>query len=98
MSKQAISAFLRKVAEDEGLQRDLVEFAEAHGFEFTTDELSEADLENVAGGLEFIRMGGIQGETSTSHSDDSIQLLSDASNLGVTEPTGGSGSGDKSGT
>ncbi len=71
MSKQAMSAFLRKVAEDEGLQRDLVELAEAHGFEFTMDELSDADLENVVGGLEFIRMDGIQGETSTGHDDDS---------------------------
>ncbi len=97
MSKQAISAFLRKVAEDETLQKDLVDFAEAHGFEFTVDELSDVDLENVAGGLDFIRMDGIQGQTSVGHSDNSIQPLADSSTLGVSTPTSDGGTRDTSG-
>ena len=51
MSKQAVAAFLAKLAEDEQLQKALVEFASRHGFEFSTDELAEVDLDAVAGGL-----------------------------------------------
>jgi predicted ribosomally synthesized peptide with nif11-like leader len=50
MSKEALSSFLKKVAEDPALQDKLIEFAAKHGFEFTAEELSEADLENIAGG------------------------------------------------
>jgi hypothetical protein len=50
MSKEAITAFLKKVAEDESLQKELVEFAGQHGFDFTSDELSETDLDAVSGG------------------------------------------------
>jgi hypothetical protein len=46
MSREAIAAFLNKVAEDESLQKD----AGQHGFDFTSDELSETDLDAVAGG------------------------------------------------
>lgn len=50
MSKEALSQFLKKVAEDEQLQAKLVEFAARQGFEFTADELSEADLDSISGG------------------------------------------------
>ena len=51
MSKEALGAFFKKVVDDEGLQKKLVEFAVAQGFEFSADELSDADLDSVAGGL-----------------------------------------------
>jgi len=55
MSKEALSAFFKKVADDEGLQKKLIEFAAAQGFEFSADELSDSDLDSVAGGLLSIR-------------------------------------------
>ena len=51
MSKEALSAFFKKVSDDEGLQKKLIEFAAAQGFEFSADELSDSDLDSVAGGL-----------------------------------------------
>ena len=51
MSKEALSAFFKKVADDEGMQKKLIEFAAAQGFEFSADELSDSDLDSVAGGL-----------------------------------------------
>lgn len=51
MSKEAVAAFLREVAKDPDLQTELVALAGRHGYEFTTDELSEEDLSAVAGGL-----------------------------------------------
>ena len=51
MSKEAVAQFLAKLSEDPKLQDQLVQFAAQHGFEFTTDELSDADLENLSGGL-----------------------------------------------
>lgn len=50
MSKEALSSFLKKVADDSALQDKLIEFAAKNGFEFTAEELSEADLENISGG------------------------------------------------
>ncbi len=50
MSKESLSAFLKMVAEDEDFQSKLVEFAASHGFKFTEGELSDADLDGVAGG------------------------------------------------
>ena len=51
MSKEALNAFFKKVADDESLQKKLVEFAAAQGFQFSADELSDSDLDSVAGGL-----------------------------------------------
>ena len=51
MSKEAVAAFLKKVAEDAELQADLVHFALERGYEFTVEELSESELEAAAGGL-----------------------------------------------
>lgn len=50
MSKEALHQFLKRVAEDQELQNKLIEFAAKQGFEFTADELSEADLETISGG------------------------------------------------
>ena len=50
MSKEALHQFLKKVAGDQELQNKLIEFAAKQGFEFSADELSEADLENISGG------------------------------------------------
>jgi predicted ribosomally synthesized peptide with nif11-like leader len=50
MSREALGAFLKRVGEDRSLRDAFVAFAATHGFAFTADELSEADLEHVAGG------------------------------------------------
>jgi hypothetical protein len=51
MSKEAIAAFLKQVAEDANLQQALVEFAARHGFKFSPRELREVDLTNVSGSI-----------------------------------------------
>ncbi len=50
MSKEALHRFLKEAVEDQTLQGKLIEFAAEQGFEFTADELSEADLESISGG------------------------------------------------
>jgi hypothetical protein len=51
MSKEAVVEFLKKAVTDSSLQKELVEFAAQRGFDFTTDELADADLDSVAGGV-----------------------------------------------
>jgi hypothetical protein len=51
MSKEAIAAFLKQVAEDTNLQQALVEFAARHGFKFTLRELGEVDLLSLSGSI-----------------------------------------------
>ena len=50
MSKEAIAAFLRRVAQEEALREDFIVFAGQHGFEFSPDEPSDVRLEIVSGG------------------------------------------------
>lgn len=51
MSKDAVAAFIHDLAKDPKLQQELVEFAAKHGYDFTSDELSESDLSGVTGGV-----------------------------------------------
>ena len=63
MSEEQLKAFLAKAKDDQSIQdklkaaktpENVVEIAKEHGYEFTADkitELSEEDLEGVAGGL-----------------------------------------------
>jgi len=51
MSKEAVAAFFKKAAEDSALQEKLVELAAAEGFDFSSDELSDTDLDSIAGGI-----------------------------------------------
>jgi hypothetical protein len=51
MSKEAIAAFLKQVAEDTNLQQALAEFAARHGFRFTPRELREVDLMKLSGSI-----------------------------------------------
>lgn len=50
MSREALSRFLKEAFENPELQSKLIEFAAKQGFEFTADELSDADLDTIAGG------------------------------------------------
>ena len=50
MKRGSITDFLDLLAEDEELQKDLVAMALKHGFEFGSDELSDASLGEVSGG------------------------------------------------
>ena len=75
MSKDALSAFLTKVAGDAALQaelrtatgvegdsiraEDLVSFAAAHGYDFTVEDVRETDLE-----LEESELEGVTGGTA----------------------------------
>ena len=73
MSKQALSDFKTKLTQDENLREEIakahggkeptveqiVAFAHAHGFDFSADELSELneeELDAVAGGTTLLQM------------------------------------------
>ena len=58
MSKEAALAFLQKAAQDEALQKKIVEFASGLGYEFTVDELSDLELDEATGGAAFVKYGG----------------------------------------
>ncbi|MBL8413786.1 MAG: hypothetical protein JNM42_05045 [Propionivibrio sp.] len=51
METNTISAFLKKASEDEGLRKELVALAGRYGIALGSDELSDASLDQVAGGL-----------------------------------------------
>jgi hypothetical protein len=55
MSKRAIAAFLKQVAEDPNLQAALVEFAARHGFKFTPRDLRDVDLVTLSGSIRAVR-------------------------------------------
>lgn len=50
MSKETALAFLKHAAEDAELQQKIVAFAAQEGYQFTVDELTDAELEAAAGG------------------------------------------------
>ena len=50
MTRGNVADFLEFAAEHEEVQRDPVELAAKHDFAFTSGELSEKDLDQVAGG------------------------------------------------
>jgi len=60
MSQEDLAAFRQKVAESETLRIEFARFAAKRGLGLDADQLSEADLEGVAGGLL-----GIQKPTSS---------------------------------
>jgi len=64
--KGTILDFLKLAAEKPELAKELVELAAKHGFEFSDDELSDSELEAVAGGITL--------EESLSTSGDDAQL------------------------
>lgn len=65
MSKEAAQAFVKKVMEDETLRKKLVTFAAGEGFEFTVEELDEAELDAVSGGAftGYLKIPDIDGES-----------------------------------
>ena len=77
MSKEALTAFLKKVAEDADLQKKLVDFAAAQGFEFSEDELTESDLNGVAGGLLSVASTGTVGQNVADLQDLNLRNLQD---------------------
>jgi nitrogen fixation uncharacterized protein len=51
MSKKAAEAFLTKIAQDPALQESFVAFARGQGYDFNVEELTDAELGDVAGGV-----------------------------------------------
>lgn len=51
MESNTLLAFLKKASEDEGLRKELVALAGRYGIPLASDELSDASLDQVAGGL-----------------------------------------------
>lgn len=77
MSKEALAAFLKKAQQDPALQKDLTTLAARHGYEFSPEELGEADLDSVAGGITFV---GVDGESSDRDHDAWTDITSIAPN------------------
>jgi hypothetical protein len=50
MKQGTMFDFLQLVEEDASLQQELVELAHRHGFEFVAEELTDDELDGVAGG------------------------------------------------
>ena len=51
MSKKSVAAFIADLAKDPNLQQELAELASKHGYDFTSDELNDADLAGISGGV-----------------------------------------------
>ena len=51
MESNTLFAFFRKASEDEGLRNELVALAGRYGVQLGSDELGEAALDQVSGGL-----------------------------------------------
>ena len=51
MSKEQALAFLKHAAEDAEMQAKIVTFAAQEGYQFTVDELTDAELDTTVGGL-----------------------------------------------
>lgn len=54
MSKKTLTSFMKRLRSDAKLQKDFARFASDHGFAIDADELSETDLDAVAGGIDTI--------------------------------------------
>ena len=54
MDRKQIDAFFERVEADPALRSAFIAFAEGHGFSLLADELSEGDLESVAGGIDTV--------------------------------------------
>ena len=55
--KGTILDFLKLTAEKPELAKELIELATKYDFKFTSDELSDADLDSVAGGGSYDKSG-----------------------------------------
>jgi hypothetical protein len=51
MSREAVAAFIEDLAKDPTLQEELAQLAAKHGYDFTSDELNDADLAGISGGV-----------------------------------------------
>jgi len=51
MSKEAIAAFIEGISNDPKLQSELTLLAAKYGYDFSADELNDADLAEIAGGV-----------------------------------------------
>jgi len=51
MSREKALAFLKHAADDADLQAKIVAFAAQEGYQFTVDELTDAELDTTVGGL-----------------------------------------------
>jgi hypothetical protein len=51
MSKKSVAAFIADLAKDPNLQQEMADLAAKHGYDFTSDELNDADLAGISGGV-----------------------------------------------
>lgn len=77
MSKEALIAFLKKAQGDPAIRKDLSSLAARHGYEFSPEELGDAELDSVAGGITFV---GVDGESTDKDHKAWTDIASIASN------------------
>lgn len=74
MNAQALTEFLRKAAQDAELRERLEGLAAEHGLDLGLDELEEADLKRVVGGV-MTRGFGVEGESQDKNHGTEIDIL-----------------------
>jgi hypothetical protein len=92
--KGSILDFLNLATEKPDLAKELVELATKHDFEFTSDELSDADLDSVAGGGSIeeweaqlasmgddAQLGNIDLQNTLQKQQQTIQMMSNVSKM-----------------
>jgi hypothetical protein len=72
MAGNEIVRFLEAVARDQKLRAALVEFAAQHGYQFTAEELTDAQLNDVAGGKLSIGKTGDKYEKEADEAADKV--------------------------
>lgn len=54
MTRKTLASFMEQLRSDATLQADFAQFASEHGFAVDGNELSEQDLESIAGGIDTV--------------------------------------------
>ena len=74
MSKEAVMDFLKKALTDADLQAKVVALANQEGYDFSVEELSEAELDAAAGGAIFVKIKGLAGDVTTRDTSSTQQF------------------------
>jgi hypothetical protein len=72
MTQNELARFLQAVDKDEKLRAALVEFARRHGYQLTAEELTDAQLDDVAGGKLSIGKSGDKYEQEADEAADKV--------------------------
>jgi hypothetical protein len=77
----SILEFFNLATEQPELAKELVELAAKHDFEFTSDELSDVELDAVAGGGDDAQLANIDLQNMLQKQQQTVQMLSNVSKV-----------------